>query len=119
MADTLGDVFTGFVTGVTSYGLYVELEEFFVEGLVHISTLVDDYYIHNEKRHSLRGESTGKVFRLGDRLEVRLARVDLERRQIDFSIEGMLTREMESYRKERAVQTKGYKRAQPLRQKRK
>jgi ribonuclease R len=96
MADKLGDVFTGFVTGVTSYGLYVELEEYFVEGLVHISTLVDDYYLHNEKRHTLRGESTGKVYRLGDRVQVRLARVDLERRQIDFSIEGLLSSGKES-----------------------
>jgi ribonuclease R len=87
MADKLGEVFTGFVSGITSYGFYVELEEYFVEGLVHISSLVDDYYLVNEKRHTLTGESTGKVYRLGDRLKVRLAKVDLERRQIDFAVE--------------------------------
>jgi ribonuclease R len=119
MADKLGEVFTGFVTGVTSYGLYVELEEYFVEGLVHISTLVDDYYLHNEKRHTLRGESTGKVYRLGDRLEVRLARVDLERRQIDFSIEGLLSSRKGSHRKEPAVVRKGKKRPQPSRRRKK
>jgi ribonuclease R len=89
MADKLGDVFVGYVTGVMNFGLFVELEEFFVEGLVHISTLADDYYRFNEKAHTLRGESTGKLFRLGDRLEVQVVRVDQERRQIDLAIEGV------------------------------
>jgi ribonuclease R len=87
MADKLGEVFTGYVTSVTSFGLFVELEEYFVEGLVHISTMADDYYLFKEKTHTLKGESTGKVYRLGDRLEVRVARVDLERRRIDLAIE--------------------------------
>ena len=76
MADKLGDVFVGYVTGVMNFGLFVELEEFFVEGLVHISTLADDYYRFNEKTHTLRGESTGTLYRLGDRLEVQVVRVD-------------------------------------------
>jgi ribonuclease R len=88
MKDKLGEVFDGFVTGVMPFGLFVELEEFFVEGLVHISTLADDYYLFSEKTHALRGESTGKVFRLGDRLEVRVVRVDVEARQIDLAVEG-------------------------------
>jgi ribonuclease R len=86
MADKLGDVFLGTITSVTGFGLYVELEEYYVEGLVHISALADDYYLYNEKRHSLRGESTGKLYRLGDRLEVQVARVDLEQRRIDLSV---------------------------------
>ncbi|MFQ5791449.1 MAG: ribonuclease R, partial [Acidobacteriota bacterium] len=53
------------------------------------STLTDDYYRYNEKQHTLRGESTGRVFRLGDRQEVQVVRVDLERRRVDFIIEGM------------------------------
>jgi ribonuclease R len=81
-------VFSGYVTGITSFGLFVELEDYFVEGLVHISTLMDDYYHVNEKRHTLRGEATGRIFRLGDHLDVRVARVDLERRRIDFAIES-------------------------------
>jgi ribonuclease R len=89
MADKLGDVFVGYVTGVTNFGLFVELEEFFVEGLVHISTLVDDYYRFNEKAHTLRGESSGRLYRLGDRLEVQVVRVDQEKRQIDLAIEGL------------------------------
>jgi ribonuclease R len=89
MADKLGDVFFGYVTGVMNFGLFVELEEFFVEGLVHISTLVDDYYRFNEKAHTLRGESTGTIYRLGDRLEVQVVRVDQEKRQIDLAIQGL------------------------------
>ena len=89
MADKLGDVFVGYVTGVLNFGLFVELEEFFVEGLVHISTLADDYYRFNEKTHTLRGESTGKMYRLGDQLEVQVVRVDQEKRKIDLAIEGL------------------------------
>ncbi len=89
MADKLGDVFVGYVTGVMNFGLFVELEEFFVEGLVHISTLADDYYRFNEKTHTLRGESTGTLYRLGDRLEVQVVRVDQKKRQIDLAIEGL------------------------------
>ena len=81
--------FVGYVTGVMNFGLFVELEEFFVEGLVHISTLADDYYRFNEKTHTLRGESTGTLYRLGDRLEVQVVRVDQEKRQIDLAIEGI------------------------------
>ncbi len=87
MADKLGEVFVGYVTSVTSFGLFVELEKYFVEGLVHISAMADDYYLFKEKTHTLKGESTGKVYRLGDCLEVRVARVDLERRRIDLSLE--------------------------------
>jgi ribonuclease R len=89
MADKVGEVFEGVVTGVVSYGLYVELVDYFVEGLVHISTLVDDYYHYREEAHTLRGESTGRIFRLGDRAAVRVAKVDLVERRIEMAIEGM------------------------------
>jgi len=89
MADKVGDVLAGYVTGVTGFGLFVELEEYFVEGLVHISTLVDDYYRFDERRHTLSGESSRKIYRLGDRLEVLIVRVDLEKRRIDLAIEGL------------------------------
>ncbi len=89
MSDKVGDVYQGVVTGVTSYGLYVELVEYFVEGLVHISTLVDDYYHYNEEAHTLRGESTGRIFRLADRVTVLVAKVDLVLRRIELSIEGL------------------------------
>ncbi|HSF18430.1 MAG TPA: ribonuclease R [Vicinamibacteria bacterium] len=89
MVDKVGDVYPGVVTGVTRFGLYVELVDYFIEGLVHMSTLVDDYYHYHEDTHTLRGDSRGRVFRLGDRVDVKLARVDLNHRQIDFAIEGI------------------------------
>jgi len=90
MADKVGDVFDGYITGVAHFGLFVELVEHFVEGLVHISTLADDYYRYSEKTHTLFGESTRKVYRLGDRIRVQVVRVDVERRQIDLGVEEVL-----------------------------
>ena len=84
MAGRLGESFTGYVTGVQPFGLFVELDELYVQGLVHVSSMADDYYGFDEKAHLLRGGSTGKAYRLGDRVEVRLVRVDLDRRQVDF-----------------------------------
>jgi ribonuclease R len=89
MAERVGDVFEGVVTGVTGYGFYVELLEFFVEGLVHISTLVDDYYLYNEEAHALRGQSNGRTFRLGDKVSVTVARVDLDERRIELTVHGL------------------------------
>ena len=86
MADKLGETFSGYVTGVQAFGLFVELEEIYVQGLVHVSSMTDDYYRFDEKAHLLKGENTGKVYRLGDKVEVQVARVDLERRQIDFAL---------------------------------
>ena len=89
MADKVGDVFDAVVSGVTGFGLYVELLDYFVEGLVHMSTLVDDYYHYNETTHTLSGDATGRMFRLGDEVSVQLVRVNLTDRQLDFSIEGL------------------------------
>ena len=88
MADKVGDEFEGYVTGVSAFGLYFELVEHFVEGMVHVSTMADDYYRFVEGAHVLRGEKNGRVYRLGDRLKVQVIRVDLERRQIDLGIVG-------------------------------
>lgn len=92
MADKLGEVFAGYVTGVQSFGLFVELDEIFVQGLVHVSSMNDDYYSFNEKAHLLRGENTHKVYRLGDKVEVQVARVDLEQRKVDFALVDVLAR---------------------------
>ena len=92
MAGRLGEVFTGYVTGVQAFGLFVELEELYVQGLVHVSSMSDDYYRLNEKAHLLKGENTGRTYRLGDRVEVQVARVDLERRQIDFALVEVIER---------------------------
>ncbi len=90
MADKVGDEFDGFVTGVTAFGLFIELVEHFVEGLVHISTMADDYYWFVERQHVLRGENTGKSYRLGDRVKVQVLRVDLEQRQVSLGIVEIL-----------------------------
>ena len=90
MADKVGDEFSGYITGVTSFGLFIELIEHFVEGLVHISTMADDYYRFVERAHILRGENTGRVYRLGDRVQVQVVKVDMERRQVDLGLVEIL-----------------------------
>lgn len=84
MQDKIGDCFDGVISGVTAFGLFVVLEAIYTEGLVHISELPSDYFHHDPVKHLLRGERTGKSYRLGDRLCVKLVRVDLETRKIDF-----------------------------------
>ncbi|MGB2714318.1 MAG: ribonuclease R [Vicinamibacterales bacterium] len=90
MADKVGDEFHGYITGVTAFGLFIELVEHFVEGLVHISTMADDYYRFVERAHLLRGENTGRVYRLGDRVQVQVVKVDMERRQVDLGLVEIL-----------------------------
>ena len=90
MADKVGDEFEGYVMGVTAFGLFVELIEHFVEGLVHISSMADDYYRFVERGHFLHGETTRKQYRLGDRVRVQVVRVDLERRQVDLGLVDIL-----------------------------
>jgi ribonuclease R len=84
MQDRVGEEFDATVSGVTSFGIFVGLDGIYVEGLVHISELGTDYFHFDAVRHLLRGERTGKAFRLADRVRVRIARVDLETSRIDF-----------------------------------
>ena len=86
MLDKVGEAFDGIVTAVTAFGLFVELKEVFVEGLVHVTALRNDYYHFDPIGHRLRGERSGRVYRLGDALRVRLTRVDLDERKIDFEL---------------------------------
>ena len=86
MVDKVGETYSGFITGVTSFGIFVELEKLFVEGLVHVTSLHDDYYHYDEKGHLLTGERRGKTFRIGDEVKVYVDRVDVEKRQIDFKL---------------------------------
>jgi ribonuclease R len=90
MADKVGDVFEGYVTGVAPFGMFVELIDHYVEGLVHVSTMADDYYRYREQQHTLFGENTKKTYRLGDQVRVQIIRVDMERRQIDLGLEDVL-----------------------------
>jgi ribonuclease R len=92
MADKVGDEFEGCVTGVAAFGLFIELVEHFVEGLVHVSTMADDYYRFVETAHTLRGENTHKEFRLGDKVKVQVIRVNMEARQIDLGLVETLDR---------------------------
>jgi ribonuclease R len=90
MADKVGDEYHGYITGVAPFGLFVELIEHFVEGLVHISSMADDYYRFVEQQHTLRGENTKRVYRLGDKVLVQVVRVDMERRQVDLGLVEIL-----------------------------
>ncbi len=92
MAEKVGETFSGYVTGVQAFGLFVELDEVYVQGLVHVSTMNDDYYHFDEKAHRLKGENTARVYRLGDRVEVQVVRVDLDQRKIDFALVDVLER---------------------------
>ena len=80
----LGDEFFGTISGVTSFGVFVLLDDVFVEGLVHVNSLTDDYYIFRQGRYLLVGERSHRTFKLGDRVEIRVARVDKEELFIDF-----------------------------------
>ncbi|PIV91958.1 MAG: ribonuclease R [Gallionellales bacterium CG_4_10_14_3_um_filter_54_96] len=84
MRDHLGSVYMGSVSSVTSFGMFVSLDDLYVEGLVHISELGKDYYHFDATKHQLSGERTGKNYRLGDRVEVRVVKVDMESTKIDF-----------------------------------
>ncbi len=84
MLGRIGERFDGYVSGVTNFGFFVELEELFVEGLVRLSDIPGDYFIYDETNHTLIGDRSGKCFRLGDKVRVEVADVDIARRRIDF-----------------------------------
>jgi ribonuclease R len=113
MADKLGEVYKGYVTGVQAFGLFVELEEIYVQGLVHVSSMTDDYYRFDEKAHVLKGENTRQIYRLGDEVEVQVVRVDLERRQIDLALVDVLRRAAAGARKNRPPRAAPPRRRRP------
>jgi ribonuclease R len=89
LADRVGDTFPGRITGVQPFGLFVQLDDLFVDGLVPIRTMADDYYVYQADSHRLAGERRRRVFRLADPVEVELSGVNLRRRSLDFKIAGM------------------------------
>ena len=99
MRDHLGSVFTGTVSAVTSFGMFVSIDDLYVEGLVHISELGKDYYQFDAAKHQLLGERTGQRYRLGDRLRVRVVKVDMESTKIDFVLDEMIETEGRSVSK--------------------
>lgn len=88
MLDHVGDSFDGVVSSVTSFGLFVRLDDFHIDGLVHISALDQDYYEYDEARQRLIGERSGKIYSLGERMQVQVAAVNLDERKIDFVLDG-------------------------------
>ncbi len=85
MQQFLGEEFTGRISSVTSFGFFVELENT-VEGLVHISSIADDYYEFNERNYTLTGNHTGRKFAIGNEVRVQLVKVDVEDIKIDFEL---------------------------------
>lgn len=114
MADKVGDEYDGYITGVAPYGLFIELVEHYVEGLVHISSMADDYYRFVDTQHILIGENTKKVYRLGDKVVVQVVRVDMERRQVDLGLVDIL----ESVRREERPRGRVRSKVAPKREKR-
>ncbi len=90
MRDHLGSVYPGSVSSVTNFGMFVALDDLYVEGLVHISELGKDYYQFDAAKHQLLGERTGQRYRLGDRVMVRVVKVDMESTKIDFVLQGQI-----------------------------
>ncbi|MET0025142.1 MAG: ribonuclease R [Sedimenticola sp.] len=88
MMDKLGESFEGIITSVTSFGIFVELDEIYVDGLVHITALHNDYYHFDPVGHRLAGERTGQVYRLGDQVKIKVAAVNLDDRKIDFVLDS-------------------------------
>lgn len=86
MQERIGEVYTGIISSVTPFGLFVELENT-IEGLIHVSSLLDDYYYYDEDHHCFIGERKRRVFRLGDAVKIRVAKVNIDERTIDFSLE--------------------------------
>jgi ribonuclease R len=92
MLDKVGEEFDGVIATVTGFGFFVELKDIYVEGLVHISTLPNDYYQFDPTKQAMLGERTGRRFRLGDPILIKVVRVDLDQRQIDFQLAGEVER---------------------------
>ena len=82
----LGEEFTGTISGVASFGIFVQLDALFIEGMVHVTELGSDYFQYDEARHELRGERTGIRYQLTDRVTVQVSRVDLDARRIDLRL---------------------------------
>ena len=89
LSGRLGEQLDAVITGVADYGFFAQAERFPAEGLVHISSLVDDYYWFDEPSHTLEGKRTRRRFRLGDRVRVEVARVDVQRRMLDLRLPEM------------------------------
>ncbi|MFQ5903983.1 MAG: S1 RNA-binding domain-containing protein, partial [Candidatus Binatia bacterium] len=86
MMDKIGQEFAGFIASLASFGFFVELETYFVEGLVRLSSLKDDSYHYYEKEHLIKGRRHGRIFRLGDPVRIKVIRINAFRAEIDFEL---------------------------------
>ena len=86
LKDRIGETYHGIISGVMNFGIFVELCDTLAEGLVHIRNLRDDYYTYDEKNYMLVGKNSGRKYRLGDKVEVKLINVNQEKREIDFAL---------------------------------
>jgi ribonuclease R len=86
MSDKIGKVFEGVISGVTEWGIYVEIIENQCEGMVAIRELQNDYFEYDEENYSIRGRQSGKVYMLGDKIMVEVAKADLQKRQLDYKL---------------------------------
>ena len=110
MMDRVGETFTGMINGLAGFGLFVELEGVYVEGMVHVTNLDKDYFKHDPVGHRLVGERTGKIYQLSDKVEVRVTKVDLESRKIELELanpEGGDELDSKPKRKKRKVKKHG------------
>ena len=115
MQDKIGEEFDGIISGVTNFGIFVELENT-IEGLVHVSYLTDDYYRYDERHYAMIGERTGNVFRIGDHIRVRVLQVNIEEHSIDFEIVGMKPKRRKAKQAPTVIQNgkKGKKNSKPF-----
>ena len=86
MADKVGQEFTGIITGVADWGIYVAEKDSMSEGMIKLASIKGDYYVHEASKYRVKGEKSGKVYRLGDEVKVKLTRADMEERQLDFEL---------------------------------
>jgi len=109
MMSKLGQEFDGIISDVTAFGVFVELKNVYVQGLLHVTSLVNDYYCYEPIQHLLRGRRSGKVYRLGDAIQVLVARVDLDERKIDFELPSQL--QLTKKKKKKTKKTKERKKS--------
>jgi ribonuclease R len=111
MMDKVGEDFNGTISAVTGFGVFVELDEIYVEGLVHVTALENDFYHFDPVSHCMIGENTGRCFRIGDRLRIKVSRVDLDNRKIDFEMLELLSSSNAYAKRKLATVRKGKKSA--------
>jgi len=86
MQDKIGQVFEGTISSVTGFGLFVDLDNIYIEALVHVTELGNDYFTYDKSKHAMVGDRSHKTFRLGDRIRVKVMRVDMDSSRIDLSL---------------------------------